>query len=530
MAVDYDLIVIGGSTAGTYAAMAAAHLNARVALVEPEDIQSNWLGYGTVYNLALTQIGHLIQQVYKASQLGIQSPSYGLTEQEKVPSINLTEVREWIQTVVNNCSERYSPAILASLGVDVITGKGEFCRRPYLGFVVNNRRLRARGYLIATGSRPTLPDIPGLQTIGYLTPPDIWREERVATKESGSEEEWENAKTDAETRGRGDAGTENSNQSFVHPPEIRLQLQGNWVVIGGSSISIQLAQTLRRFNCQVTLVTEAPQILIKEDLEASLLVQAQLESEGIEVLTQSPVTQVRQIDNKKWVQAGNRAIEADKILLATAQQLNLESLNLEGVGVKFNQQGLQLNNKLQTTNPRIYACGDVTNGYQFAHIAEYEASIALKNALFAPVFKVNYQCIPWAIYCQPQLAGVGLTEEQAKGRYGKDVLVVKQYFKTLDKAQLLGETTGFCKLLVRRNGEIVGASLVGAEASELMGAIALAMQQKIKLAAIAKLPHASPTLSEIVHKTAIEWQRQCFRDNQALQNFLEGFFNLRRKL
>ena len=503
MTVDYDLIVIGGSTAGTYAALAAAHLNARVALVEPEGVQSNWLGYGAIYNLALTQIGDVIQQIYRAPQFGIQSRSYELTEQGQASSINLTEVREWVQTVVSHCSEHNSPAILSSLGVDVITGAGEFCRRPYLGFVVNNRRLRARAYLIATGSRPTIPDIQGLPTIGYLTPADIWQERRVEARESGSKGE-------------------------VLPPQLSPQLQGSWVVIGGSPIGIQLAQTLGRLNCQVTLVTKASQILIKEDSEASFLVQAQLEAEGIEVLTQSPVTQVRQIENKKWVQAGNRAIEADEILLATAQQLNLESLNLEGVGVRFSQQGLQLNEKLQTTNPRIYACGDFSNGYQFAHIAEYEASIALKNALFAPIFKLNYQNIPWAIYCKPQVAGVGLTEVQARERYGKDVLAVRQYFKTLDKAQLLGETTGFCKFLVRRNGEILGASIVGAEASELIGLIALAMQQKIKLGAIAKLPYASPTLSEIVHKTAIKWQRQRFGSNKNLQNFLEGFFNLRR--
>ncbi len=513
MTVDYDLIVIGGSTAGTYAALAAAHLNARVALVEPEGVQSNCLGYGAIYSLTLTQIGQFIQQVYKAPEFGIQPQRAELSEHTKVPSINLTEVRQWVQTVVSNCSEQNSPAILPSLGVDVITGKGEFCRRPYLGFVVNNRRLRARAYLIATGSRPTIPDIQGLQATGYCTPADIWQEGRVETRESGSE------------------GEGKSEQDFTHevpPPKLSPQLQGSWVVIGSGSTGIQLAQTLRRFNCQVTLVTKAPQIFIKEDSEASSLVQAQLEAEGIEILTQSPVTQVRQIENKKWIQAGNRAIEADEILLATPQQLNLESLNLEGVGVKFSQQDLQVNKKLQTTNPRIYACGDFTNGYQFAHIAEYEASIALKNALFAPVFKVNYQGIPWAIYCEPQLAGVGLTEEQARECYGKDVLAVRQYFKTLDKAQALGATTGFCKLLVRRNGEILGASIVGAEASELIGTLALAMQQKIKLSAIAKLPRASPTLSEIIHKTAIEWQRQRLGSNKNLQNFLECFFNLRR--
>jgi len=504
MTVDYDLIVIGGSAAGTYAALAATHLHARVALVEPDGIQSNWLGYGAIYNLALTQIGHVIQQVYRAPQFGIQSYSDELTQQQKVPSINLTQVRAWVQTVVSHCSERNSPAILRSLGVDVITGKGEFCRRPYLGFVVNNRRLRARAYLIATGSRPIIPDIQGLQATGYRTPADIWQEGRKEARES-----------------------EHVTLEVSPSPQLP-QLQGSWVVIGGGPMGIQLAQTLGRLNCQVTLVTKASQILIQEDSEASRLVQAQLEAEGIEVLTQSPVTQVRRIENKKWVQAGNRAIEADEILLATAQQLNLESLNLEGVGVKFSQQNLQVNRKLQTTNPRIYACGDFSHGYQLAHIAEYEASIALKNALFAPVFKVNYQRIPWAIYCEPQVAGVGLTEEQAREHYGKNVLAVRQYFKTLDKAQLWGETTGFCKFLVRHNGEILGASIVGAEASELIGAIALAMQHKIKLGAISQLPHASPTLSEIVYKTAREWQRQRLGDNQNLQNFLECFFNLRR--
>jgi pyruvate/2-oxoglutarate dehydrogenase complex dihydrolipoamide dehydrogenase (E3) component len=246
--------------------------------------------------------------------------------------------------------------------------------------------------------------------------------------------------------------------------------------------------------------------------------------------------QVRRIDDKKWVQAGNHAIETDQILLATGQEPNVESLNLEGVGVKFNRQGLELNEKLQTTNSRIYACGDFVGGYQFAHIAQYEASIALKNALFAPLFKVDYRGIPWAILCDPQLARVGLTEEQARHRYGKDVFVARQHFKTVDKAQLLGDTTGFCKIVGRQNGEILGASIVGPEASELIGAIALAIRHKIKLGASplklaslhADFPHISLTLSEIIHKTALEWQRQRLKRNKSLHDFLEGFFNLRR--
>ncbi len=544
MTVEYDLIVIGGSTAGTYAAVAAAHLNARVALVENEQLQTNWLGHGAIYTQALTQVGHIAQQVRDAPQFGIHFSVSDSTQQLQVPSVELTEAMQWAKAVVSTCSELNSPPLLASLGVDVITGRGEFCRRPHLGFVVNDRRLRARAYLIATGSRPVIPDIEGLQTIGYLTPADIWQEglkEGLHVGKLKVEEELQVGRLQVESDAPSVATASLSNQSSNLPypsgtatpkgnayGEQPSTFQGSWVVVGGGPIGTQLAQTLARLNCDVTLVVRAAHILSKEDPEASRLVQAQLEAEGVRVLTESPVTQVRRIDDKKWVQAGNHAIEADEILLATGQQPNVESLNLEGVGVKVHRQGLELNEKLQTTNPRIYACGDVIGGYQFAHIAQYEASIALKNALFAPLFKVDYRGIPWAIFCDPQLARVGLTEAQARLGYGKEVFVVRQYFKTLDKAQLLGETTGFCKIIGRQNGEILGASIVGPDASELIGAIALAIRQKIKVGAIADLPQVSPTLSEITQKTALEWQRQRLTRNRTLQNFLEGFFNLRR--
>lgn len=508
MTVEYDLIVIGSSRAGIYAALTAANLKARVALVEND---SEKTCHGALYTQALTQVGCVVKQLRDAPQFGIHFPVTESTQQPQFPSIELTEAMEWASLVISNCSEQNSPAVLASLGVDVIKGVGEFCRLPHLGVVVNNRRIRARSYLIATNYRPIIPDIEGLKTVGYVTPTDIWKEgfkEKLLVEESSSLE-----------------------QINVTPKDKLSQLQPsiNWVIIGGTVTSIELAQTLSRLSCNVTLVVAESHILSKEDPEASVLIQAQLEAEGIRILTESPVTQVRIIDDKKWVQAGNRAIEADEILLAVGHELNIESLNLEGVGVKFNNQGIELNEKLQTTNPKIYACGDMVRGFNYEHIAKYQASIALKNALFAPFFKVNYQGIPSAIFSEPQLARVGLTEAIARNRYGKDVFVVRQYFKTLDKAQLLGETTGFCKIVGRQNGEILGATIVGPQASELIGAIALCIQQKIKISRIANLPHVSPTFSEIIQHTAIEWQQQRFKHNHSLQNFLEGLFNLLRK-
>lgn len=497
MAVDYDVVIIGGSPAGRYAALAATQLGATVALVEPDQGQGATTARSPLGDRlmphALTQIGKLVQDLNDASQFGIHSSHPG--------AVRWAEAMQWAQGVVSNLEEQYSPAVLASLGVDVIIGNGQFHSIPHLAFAVNGshsraevpppprsgvRFLRARAYLIATGSRPAIPDIEGLQTTGYLTAADVWQHLNSQ------------------------------------------QLPANWVIIGSDPSGCELAQTLTRLGLNVTMVVRRSHILAREDLEAAQLVQATLEAEGVRVLTEAPVTLAKRIQGKKWIQAGDKAIETDEILLSAGQVSNIESLNLEAVGVKSNRRGLQLNEKLQTTNPRIYACGDVIGGYQFANIANYEARIALKNALFFPVFKVDYRSIPWAIFSDPVFARVGLTEAQARRRYTRDVLVLRQYFKTVAAAQLRDETTGVCKLIVLRNGEILGATLVGPQAGELIHVIALAISQRLKVGAIAQLAPVYPTMSEILEPLAAAWYEQRLTSNTRLQNFLESFFNLRR--
>lgn len=489
MAVDYDLAIIGSSPAGLYAAAAAASLKARVALVATG---VSPVGFQEIYNelcgKALTEISSQVLQLRAAHQFGIHC-----TELENAPapeeiSVRFSEALQWAAGVASNLGEMHSPAVLASLGVDVIAGAGQFYPKPHLGFEVKDRRIRARTYLLATGSKPAVPEIQGLSATGYLTGETI--------------------------------GQLAKNK----------QLPQSLIVIGGAPTGIELAQTFARLGSSVTLVVKSPHILPHEDPEAALLVQAQLEAEGVRVLTNTEATQVRRIEGKKWVQAGNLAIEGDEILLAAGQMPDVASLNLESVGVKLHRRGIELNEKLQTTNPRIYACGDAAGGERAPHVAQYEAGVALKNALFLPVFKVDYHGIPRAIFTDPQVARVGLTESQALSRYGRDVLVLRQYFKTVAKAQLRGETTGFCKIAVRRNGEILGATVAGADAGELIHTIALAVRQKIKIGAIADMPHIWPTLSEIAGTTAAEWRRLRLAGNPRLQNFLEGLFNWRRGL
>lgn len=480
---DYDVVIIGGSPVGRYAAVQATQLRAKVALVEPPQetitaLKQNLPQASPLLDLltphALSYHGKLIQQLSSINQL-----SFNLT------AATAHEVMRWAEGVVSNLEDQNSLNILSALGVDVIIGYGQFEKTSLLAFTVSNRRLLARTYLIATGSRPAIPKIEGLQTTGYLTPPEIWQS---LTSQS--------------------------------PPQ-------RWVIIGGDPAAIQLAQTLTRFGLNATLVVKRSHLLAKEDPEIAQLVQANLEAEGVRVLTKTPVIHVKRIEDKKWVQAGDEAIETDEILLGAGQLPNIEALNLESVGVKWHRR-LQLNQKLQTTNPRIYACGDAIGGYQFANIANYEARIALKNALFFPVFKVDYHSIPWAIFSDPPIARVGLTETQARRQYGSDVVVLRQYFKGVAAAQLRNETTGICKLVLLGNGKILGAAIVGSQAGELINVIATALAQNLKINAIALLAPIYPSFTEILDQIAIAWTQQRLTNNTTLQNFLEGFFNFRR--
>ncbi len=486
MTNDYDVVIIGGSLAGREAALAATQLRAKVALVEAN------VNYGFFYHHAMSQISKLSQQLGDVVGVGIHPDGVGSPGKSQI-SVTWPEAMLYAQEVVANLEAQHSLAMLMANGVDVIVGRGQFQSSPRLAFAVNDRLLRARTYLLASGSRPAIPEIEGLQATGYLTLANIWHSSPYG---------WENP-------GR-------------TPPK-------DWLIIGGVPQSIEVAQTLARLGCSVTLVVKHPYLLPNLDPEIAQLLQAQLEVDGVRVITQTAVTQVMRIDDKKWVQAGNKAIETDEILVAIAQQPNVEELNLAGVGVKWYRRRLVVNNKLQTTNPRIYACGDVIGGYDFGNIANYEAKIALKNALFFPRYKVNYRCIPLAIFTQPMLTQIGLTEAQAKRRYsGNQVLVLRQYFKTLAVAQIAGQTTGICKLMVLENGEILGAEICGAEAGELVNIIALAISQKIKINHLANLAPVYPSFSEILQRVAKDWCQQRLERNLVLQEFLASFYHFRR--
>lgn len=482
MAVEYDLVVIGGSAAGLSAAVAAARLKARVALVATHPL-------GEIEFLrrqALVEVGRVARQAFAAPQFGVDKPGTNMGG----VSVRCDRAMQWaegvVATLTENDPQAGSAAALATLGVEVIVGAGQFHNSP-LCFQVNGRHLRSRAYLIATGTYTAKSSIQGLQATGFLTSEDIF-----------------------------------SSLNFTQP-QLPHSLQ-DLLIIGGGLVATELAQTLNRLGSNVTMAVAGSRILGQEDAAAAQLVQAQLEAEGVCILTDRHITQAQLRNGKKWVSTGEQTIEVSEILLTTGQRPQVESLNLDSLGVRVGKQGVQVNHKLQTSHPKIYACGEVIGGYPLPHVARYEARIVLKNALFCPRFKVDYRAIPWAVFSDPELARVGLTEAQARYRYSQ-IQVLQQFYKTMNKAQIRGETTGFCKMIVLRDGTILGAHLVGSAAAEVVHLIALAMQQRLKVKALSELVHISPTFSEISFNTATEYE---LGQQTARQDWLESWFNLRR--
>ncbi len=475
MPVEYDLVIIGGGSGGLVVASAAAQLKAKVALVERDRLGGDCLWFGCVPSKSLIRASRAAYEVKTARRFGIDCDNIEMDFAKAI-----ARVQEAIATI----QPHDSPERFRGLGVEVIFGDGQFIDRQT--FQVNGRSLSARAFVIATGSRPKIPPIPGLKEAGYLTNEQVF--------------------------------------SLQKRPE-------SLAVIGAGPIGCELGQALHRFGSEVTLLASRDRILPKEDPEAAAVVQAQFESEGIRIFTNTRCDRVEVLDGKKILWAGDRPIATvSDILVATGRTPNVDSLNLEAAGVTVSQKGISVNEKLQTTNPRIYACGDVIGGYQFTHVAGYEASVVLKNALFFPLTKANYRVIPWCTFTEPELARVGLTEAEARKQYGEDICVLKQDFSLVDRAVAEAATSGFAKIIVRRNGEIVGAHLVGASAGELIHEVVMAMSYKLGVSALTGIVHIYPTLAEVNSKAALLLTKQKYAKNRRLQGILAGFFQFRRSL
>ena len=474
MAVDYDIVIIGGGSGGLVVASAAAQLNAKVALVEKSRLGGDCLWFGCVPSKSLLHASRVAHEVKHSSRFGIYTTP---------PDIQFSEATGHVQNVISTIQPHDSPERFESLGVEVIFGEGQF--KDQKTFTVNGRDLKARAFVVSTGSRPQVPPIEGIEEAGFLTNEQIF--------------------------------------SLKERPQ-------SLAVIGAGPIGCELGQAMHRLGSQVTIVSSRDHILPKEDPEAALVVEKQLEADGVNILRGKRATKVEVINGKKHLWVGEEKIVVDEILVSSGRVPNVHSLNLEAAGVEYTEKGIVVNQKLQTTNKRIYGCGDVIGGYQFTHVAGYEAAVVVQNALFFPSAKADYRVIPWATFTEPELARVGLSEKQARDRYGDKIEVLKQDFADVDRAQAEGATEGFAKIITTSKGEILGAHLVGASAGELIHEIILAMKNKLPVSALTGIIHIYPTLSEVNSKAALQLKKRNYAKNQGLQNALRKLFGLLRSI
>jgi pyruvate/2-oxoglutarate dehydrogenase complex dihydrolipoamide dehydrogenase (E3) component len=445
----YNLVVIGGGTAGLVTAAGAAGLGAKVALIERHLLGGDCLNVGCVPSKALLRSARAAAAVREAGAFGVRV--------EGDATVDFPAVMTRLRRLRADLSPHDSAARFRELGVDVYLGDGRFTGADTIE--VGGRTLHFARAAIATGARAAAPDIPGLASVPYLT-----------------------------------------NETVFSLTELPRRL----AVVGAGPIGCELAQGFARFGAQVVLIESAAGILPREDREAAAVLRAALERDGVRILRDGRDLSVARGDGGiRWQLAtAGREQEgiADALLVAVGRAPNVEGLGLEAAGVAYDRKGVRVDERLRTTNPKIYACGDVCSRFKFTHAADFMARIVIQNALFGGRRRVSELVIPWCTYTAPEVAQVGLTVEQARA----DGIAIDTFTLPLDRvdrAILDGEENGFVRVHVRRGTDrIVGATVVAAHAGDLIGELSLAMTAKIGLRGIGAAIHPYPTQAEAIRK------------------------------
>ena len=456
-AARYNLVVIGAGTAGLVAAAGAAGLGARVALVERRLMGGDCLNFGCVPSKALIRAARACTAIDHA-------PSHGIAPHAAAPA-EFGAVMERMRRLRAELSANDSAARFKSLGVDVFFGAGRFVGRD--AAEVGGARLDFSRALVATGSRPTAPPIPGLAEAGFLT-----------------------------------------NETVFSLTELPRRL----AVIGAGPIGCELAQALRRFGSEVWLLEAAARILPREDRDAAAIVARAIVADGVELLTGCKVASVGTGTVGRAVRlehrGEHRAIEVDEILVAAGRAPNVAGIGLEAAGVEYDLKGgVRVDDYLQTSNPHVFAAGDVCSALQFTHLSDAHARIVIRNALFFGRDRASRLTIPWCVYTDPEIAHVGLSEAAAAAR-GIAIRTFVQEMSAVDRAVLDGETGGFAKVHLREGGDqIVGATIVAPHAGEMISELTLAIAAGIGLGRIAGVIHPYPTQAEAIKKIADAYNR-----------------------
>lgn len=447
--IEADICIIGAGSGGLSVAAGAVQMGASVVLVEKGEMGGDCLNTGCVPSKALIAAAHAAHTIRSSTKFGMEPVD---------AKVDFARVHAHIHGVISAIAPHDSVERFEALGVTVIKGAGRFVGRRVLE--ASSQKIKARRFVIATGSSAAIPPITGLLDAPYYT-----------------------------------------NESIFELEELPQHL----IVIGGGPIGIEIAQSFRRLGSRVTVI-ERFGLLAKDEPEAVDVVRRTLSADGISIHENTSITSVSRIgssiDISIEVTPGvTQIVSGTHLLVAAGRKPNISDLGLDSAGIETSARGITVDARLRTSNKSVFAIGDAANGPQFTHIAGYHAGIVIRNALFSLPAKVNYRSLPWVTYCDPELAHVGLTEADAR-KAGEAVATLVTPLSAIDRAQAERSTEGIAKIVLGRSGRILGATLVGPHAGEMISLWGLAIASKLKIGSIAQLIMPYPTLSEISKRVA----------------------------
>ena len=451
----YNVIVIGAGTAGLVTAAGTAGLGGRVALIERNKMGGDCLNFGCVPSKALISSARLIHTIKRAEDWGLRK----IEPQFDFEQVFARMRSRRAKIAPNDSQERFE-----SLGVDVFRGEAKF-RGPH-EVEVDGKVLRGRKIVIATGTRTAVPPINGIDQVPYFTNETIFDELKFKP--------------------------------------------GRMIVLGGGPIGCELGQTFHRLGVQTTIAQRGPRLLPREDTEVSEFLDDRLRGEGVTIMTNTTTTAASRVNGAVELTINDAKVTADALLICSGRRPNVESLNLEKAGVEADAHGVKVNEYLQTSQPHIYAAGDIAGPYLFTHMADVQARIVVRNILMPLQLlrqEIDYSVVPWCTYVDPEIATVGLNEAAAKKK-NIEYDVVRQELAEVDRAIVESEDYGLAKVLVAKGTDrILGATLVCEQAGDLLHEFVLAMKYGIGLGKISATTHAYPTLAELARKIGDKYNR-----------------------
>lgn len=447
-----DICVIGAGSGGLSVAAGAVQMGAKVVLIEKGKMGGDCLNTGCVPSKALLAASHAASNARAASQFGVTTGPV---------STNFAHAMNHVRSVIADIAPHDSVERFEKLGCTIIQAEARFTGPEEV--IADGKRVKAKRFVIATGSRASVPPIDGIADVPFFTNETIF-------------------------------------ENRTCPDHL--------IIIGGGPIGLEMAQAHRELGAKVTVI-EMFTILPKDDPDLVAVIRDELEAAGISLYEKVKTKRIETHNGQTRVMIERDGteitIEGSHLLVATGRKPTVDNLGLDEAAVTYSPRGIEVDNRLRTSNRKIFAIGDVTGGLQFTHMAGYDAGIVIRNALFRLPAKIDHSAVPWVTYTSPELAQVGLSETSAREKFGDAIRVVTWTYAENDRARAEARTKGFIKVVTTPKGKILGAGIVGHQAGELIGLWSLAISKKMKIGAIAGMIAPYPTLGELSKRVAGAW-------------------------